>query len=638
MFKKINSVQRIVFLIALSVVHFFVHAQSRGEKSRKAMPNIPGFYTLQCDFHMHTVFSDGHVWPSFRVYEAERDGLDAISLTEHIDYEGYPDEIKRDKNKSYEIGLASVKKNLMLVQGVEISPRVPPYHCNVLFLKDPNRLTYGYMKTTGKKFVMKDSIAHDELMAPFLEAENQKAFVFYNHPGYSWWDKKDTAIFTKFHQELFDKKILKGVELANSGRYNIIAHRMAMKYGLTMISNSDEHYDMSNRYPDSNRPRTLVFTKSRTVEAIHEALDAGRTIAYFGNFLVGRKPEIESFFKACIDASVQRQTRNGERILTIKFYNKSDIDFNVRAFSEYDIEDKPLGQAIVKAKDTTAFILKTVWKYPDYTTLKLQVSNMLVSPEEPLTTEFKLSTLPTDPLASLKVMSYNIHHANPPSRPDFIDLDAIAKVINNAKPDLVAVQEVDVHTRRSGSSLNEAEELGVKTGMQVYFAKAIDHDGGDYGVAILSRFPLTAGITYPLPVIEGTKGEPRVLATVQIQLPGDQKVVFACTHLDAQRPDSNRVIQMKEIVKILRKETYPVIIAGDLNAVAGGEVINTLDQYFTRTCKKNCGFTIPVDKPTKTIDFIAYSTDDPVKIISHKVIDEKYASDHLPVIAELQLK
>ncbi|HKO80238.1 MAG TPA: hypothetical protein VJU78_07585, partial [Chitinophagaceae bacterium] len=116
------------------------------------------------------------------------------------------------------------------------------------------------------------------------------------------------------------------------------------------------------------------------------------------------------------------------------------------------------------------------------------------------------------------------------------------------------------------------------------------------------------------------------------------KVIFACTHLDAERSDSNRVIQAKEIVRILKKETLPVVLAGDMNAEAGTEVINILDQHFTRTCKKNCAFTIPVDKPTKTIDFIAYSADDPFKVISHKVIDEKYASDHLPVIAELQLK
>ncbi len=298
----------------------------------------------------------------------------------------------------------------------------------------------------------------------------------------------------------------------------------------------------------------------------------------------------------------------------------------------------PLGQTVLKAKDTTSFILKAVWKYPESTMLKLQVSNMLVSPEEPLTTEFQLNTVSPQPLASLKVMSYNIHHANPPSRPGVIDLDAIATVINKAQPDLVALQEVDVHTRRSGTSLHQAEELAVRTGMQVYFAKAIDHDGGDYGVAILSRFPLTDLTTHRLPLIEGSKGEPRVLATAHVQLPGDQKIVFANTHLDAQRSDSNRVLQINEVVKILKRQSHPVILAGDLNAVPGNEVINSLDQYFTRTCKKNCGFTIPVDKPSKTIDFIAFSKEDRFSVLSHQVIDEKYASDHLPVIAEISLK
>ena len=59
------------------------------------LPDIPGYKTLKCDFHMHTVFSDGHVWPSFRVNEALRDGLDAISITEHTDYKSYPEAVNR---------------------------------------------------------------------------------------------------------------------------------------------------------------------------------------------------------------------------------------------------------------------------------------------------------------------------------------------------------------------------------------------------------------------------------------------------------------------------------------------------------------------------------------------------------------
>ncbi len=635
---SISTKKRLSRVCTLLLFPFLLHAQEvQIKKGRFDLPSIPGFQTLQCDFHMHTVFSDGHVWPSFRVYEAERDGLDAISLTEHIDYEGYPEEIKRDKNRSQLIGLAAVKKNLLLVKGVEISPRIPPYHCNALFLDDANKLRSDYMKTTEKKFVMKDSISHDELMAPFLEASKQGAFIFYNHPGYSWWDKKDTAIFTSFHKELLEKKMLHGVEVGNSGRYNIIAHRLAMKYNLTMVSNSDEHYDMSERYRDGHRPMTLVFAKTRTIEGIKEAMFAGRTIVYFDNFLVGRKPEIEAFFKAAIDITVERKNRNGEPLLLIHCYNNSDLSFPVRAGSNtFDIEGFPLGQTVLKAKDTTTFILKTVWKYPERTGFTMEVTNLLVSPEESLTTTFDLSTLPPQAVKTLKVMSYNIHHANPPSKPDYIDIDAIASVIKKNDPDIVALQELDVYNTRSGKSISEATEIATRTGMRVYFAKAIDHAGGDYGVAILSRYPLSDMQTHPLPTLEGTKGEPRVLATARINLPGDQPILFACTHLDAMRSDSNRVAQINQIAAILKRSAYPVILAGDLNAEPGSSVINILDKNLERSCRVDCGYTIPVDKPRKTIDFIAF-TPGQFKTISHKVIAEKYASDHLPVVAELKI-
>src|SRR5262245_12961345 len=86
---------------------------------------------------------------------------------------------------------------------------------------------------------------------------------------------------------------------------------------------------------------------------------------------------------------------------------------------------------------------------------------------------------------TISVLSYNIHHANPPSRADVIDIEAIAKVINQQQPQLVALQELDVHTKRSGVTLHEAQELGRLTGMQYYFFKTIDYDGGEYGIGIL---------------------------------------------------------------------------------------------------------------------------------------------------------
>ncbi|MGZ5245927.1 MAG: endonuclease/exonuclease/phosphatase family protein [Flavitalea sp.] len=238
----------------------------------------------------------------------------------------------------------------------------------------------------------------------------------------------------------------------------------------------------------------------------------------------------------------------------------------------------------------------------------------------------------------LRVLCYNIHHCNPPSKVGVIDVDAIAKVIIDSKADIVALQEVDVHTGRSGSGLHQAEELARKTGMQSYFAKAISYDGGEYGVAILSKFPMEATMKYDLPTAEGTKGEPRILATAVITLPGNKRIKFANTHLDAQKKDTNRLLQIAKINEILKDETLPMIIAGDFNATPESKVISLLDKEFMRSCKTGCGFTIPEVNPTKTIDYIAFKPGNAFTVTHHEVINESYASDHLPVIAVLKKK
>jgi len=234
---------------------------------------------------------------------------------------------------------------------------------------------------------------------------------------------------------------------------------------------------------------------------------------------------------------------------------------------------------------------------------------------------------------TLRVLSYNIHHCNPPSKPDFIDVDAIAATIKAQKPDLVALQEVDANTGRSGK-INQAEVLARKLGMNFYFAKAIDHDGGDYGVAILSRFPISEMHTSKLPTIASTKGEPRVLATAKVTLPNGKVLKFASTHLDAQRSDENRLAQIKEINSIVEKESLPMIIGGDFNAVTSSEVMKIFGEQFKSTCFE-CDFTIPVLNPNKTIDFIGFKPVSVFHIVSHRAIPERYASDHLPVLSVL---
>ncbi|RPE13267.1 endonuclease [Chitinophaga lutea] len=236
----------------------------------------------------------------------------------------------------------------------------------------------------------------------------------------------------------------------------------------------------------------------------------------------------------------------------------------------------------------------------------------------------------------VNILCYNIHHANPPSVKDRIDIPAIAKVIAGTAPAIVALQEVDVHTDRSGKELHQAEALAKQFGMQYFFAKGIDYGGGEYGVAILSKYPILETKRYPLTTLPGTNGEPRVLATALLQLPNNKRILMACTHLDAQRSDSNRLVQIKEIMDILKEQRYPVILAGDLNAPNGTPVIDALDRQFTRTCG-DCAPTIPVENPRRCIDFVAF-TPGRFEVLKHAVIPETYASDHLPVNAVLRLR
>ncbi|MCC9168433.1 endonuclease/exonuclease/phosphatase family protein [Pontibacter harenae] len=235
-------------------------------------------------------------------------------------------------------------------------------------------------------------------------------------------------------------------------------------------------------------------------------------------------------------------------------------------------------------------------------------------------------------------MSYNIHHCNPPSRSNFIDVNAVVNAINAEKPDLIALQEVDVNTVRSGN-MNQAQELASKLRMHHYFfGKAIDYQGGEYGVAILSKYPLSEREVHRLPVKQGSGGEPRILATAIVKLPDGSSVRFASTHLDAQSDPTNRQLQIEKIVDIASNDNLPFIIAGDFNATPGSNVINTLDAHFRRTCQV-CAGTIPATNPTKAIDFIAYKHPrNKFRVGSHKVVNESYASDHRPVVAVINIE
>lgn len=232
----------------------------------------------------------------------------------------------------------------------------------------------------------------------------------------------------------------------------------------------------------------------------------------------------------------------------------------------------------------------------------------------------------------LKVLSYNIHVGNPPAKPGVVDLKSIAKVINDSDADLVALQEVDVYTNRSGKDLDQAKELGRLTDRHYYFAKTIDHDGGEYGIAILSKFPIVKKENFLLPTAEEVRSEQRAIAIVAVEIEKGVFLDFASTHFDLT--PQTRLLQSAFITDLSKKRNRPLLIGGDFNAVPNSDEIRLLDRHFKRSEIPN-GFTIPVGKPTREIDFIMYTPENRFKVEQHDVIQEHFASDHLPVFVEL---
>lgn len=114
-------------IMFFSLLLLFAHDHNSGKSSK--FPDIPGYLTLKCDFHQHTVFSDGSVWPNIRVQEALKDGVDAIALTDHLEYQPHKIDIPHpNRNRSYEIALKEAEgKDLIVIRGGEITRDMPAW-------------------------------------------------------------------------------------------------------------------------------------------------------------------------------------------------------------------------------------------------------------------------------------------------------------------------------------------------------------------------------------------------------------------------------------------------------------------------------------------------------------------------------
>lgn len=228
--------------------------------------------------------------------------------------------------------------------------------------------------------------------------------------------------------------------------------------------------------------------------------------------------------------------------------------------------------------------------------------------------------------ARLRILSYNIHHAE--GTDGRLDVERIARVIREVNPDLVALQEVDDRAERT-QRVNQTAELAKLTGLNGSFGQAMPFQGGGYGQAIFSRWPITATVVHNLP--QQPRREPRIAYAANI----DGRFIFASTHLDHE-VESIRREQARQLETSLRTNQLPVILAGDFNATPDSETLKTFATQWTDAAAANPEPTIPSENPRRRIDYILLHPPGAWRVIETRVLNEPTASDHRPVLATIE--
>ena len=239
----------------------------------------------------------------------------------------------------------------------------------------------------------------------------------------------------------------------------------------------------------------------------------------------------------------------------------------------------------------------------------------------------KQSSSTTEPL---RILSYNIRHGV--GMDGKLDLQRIADIISAKRPDLVALQEVDMNCKRTGK-INISEQLARMVGMQYKFAKFMDYQGGEYGMAVLSRLPIIKTIRHQLP-----KGsEPRCALEIQVKIKNNNSPIsFISIHNDWINKEI-RVKEIKTLLKALEQYKHPIILAGDFNCKRDSESMLILEKNNWNIPDKKGQKTFPSDKPRIEIDFFAFRNLQYTSL-KYYVVDERKASDHRPIYAEITLK
>ena len=408
--KKTNILLLFLFSIDIfSVGEVFVINDYKDMDRIINFPNTEKYKVIVADLHTHSVFSDGAVWPNVRVEEAVRDGIDLLAITEHLEYQPHIDDIPHpDRNRSFDIAEDIAKnKDLTVINGAEITRMFPPGHINAIFIEDANKLIYlDEAKISEAKEILKEvpeesltnyedlSWLEDAALASLwpvksalIEARNQNAFTFWNHPAWSSEEFIGQPMLREIHKEFFRDNLLHGIEVANGDGYSEEAFRIALEYGLTVLGTSDVHGLIDWDYPSSigaHRPVTLILSESNSSDAIKSSLFSGKTVVWFKNNLIGLEDNILELTNSYLKAKKVEILENSD-IARVEIENVSDVRFVIQVLDQSSVVNESNLIEIAPNEKTVLQIDNGI----DKGSLDVKILNAFIAPNKNLLTTLK---------------------------------------------------------------------------------------------------------------------------------------------------------------------------------------------------------------------------------------------------------
>ena len=376
---------------ALCLAAFSLGAAMPAAAQERAIefPDVDGYRTLAVDLHTHSVFSDGMVWPIIRMQESERDGLALMAVTEHLEYQPRREDIPHpDRNRSWVVAseyAAAEELDVIVVNGAEITRSMPPGHVNAVFITDANALlveTGGadYMSRLRPSTPEEQAASEREAQQAIEAANEQNGFVFWNHPNWPRQRPDGVAKLTDMHRRLIADGLLHGIEVSNGDFYSAESLQIALDNDLAILGVSDIHGLIDWDYmphAGGHRTVTLVFAEERSAESIQAALHANRTVAWQGNWLIGREDALMPLIEASLLLTKVERSQ-GDELIDIRLSNVSDAAFDLRVVSGHRFNGPP---SVMRVEPHSDIDLAVSGEARTSFEMAFEVLNAFVAPE-----------------------------------------------------------------------------------------------------------------------------------------------------------------------------------------------------------------------------------------------------------------